>query len=230
MRPEQLPLGIRLREGRTFAGYYPGPNHEAVEALRASIAGRGEPLVYLWGAAGTGKSHLLQAACHAMGERDAPAAYLPLSELPAPDMLDGMESMPLICLDELECIAGRPEWEEALFHLFNRVMDAGGSLLVAARARPGELGFRLPDLVSRLGWGVTLYLRPLDDEGKLAALGRCAEQRGLVLPEEVGRYLMRRESRDLPGLLELLDRLDRASLAAKRRLTVPFVREVLAET
>ena len=227
MQPVQLPLGIRLREDATFEGYYPGPNHEAVEVLRAGTKGPGATPVYLWGAKGTGKSHLLQAACQVMGEQGAPAAYLPLAELPAPDVLEGMENVPLVCLDALECVAGREEWEEVIFHLFNRVLDAGGRLLIAARARPGELGLCLPDLVSRLGWGVMLRLQPLDDEEKVAALALHAQRRGLALPAEVGRYLIRRESRDLPALIGLLDRLDLASMAAQRRLTVPFVREVL---
>lgn len=228
MQNLQLPLGIRLREGATFDGYYAGPNHLAVEAVRACLSGSGESLIYLWGAAGVGKSHLLQAACHEMGVRGEPAAYLPLDEIPSPAMLEGLESMPLVCLDALEAVAGDRDWEEALFHLYNRLREAGGRLLVAARARPAELALNLADLVSRLNWGLTFQLQTLDDEEKLEVLYLHAQRRGLVMPEEVGRYLIRREARDLPVLLALLDTLDQASLAAQRRLTVPFVKDVLA--
>ncbi|WJW76066.1 DnaA regulatory inactivator Hda [Thiohalobacter sp. IOR34] len=221
----QLPLGIRLSGQARFETFHPGPNAEAVAAVRRLASGEEGGGLYLWGAPGSGRSHLLQAACRAAGE----AVYLPLASLCPLGVgaLDGVEHSGLVCLDELEAVAGEADWERALFDLFNRVREGGGRLLAAAGDRPERIGLGLPDLVSRLGWGLVYGLKPLDDAGRIEALRLHAAARGLELPEEVGRYLIRRWPRDLTVLGALLEELDRASLVAQRRLTVPFVKAVL---
>ncbi len=227
--PAQLPLGIRLHDHAVFDSYYPGPNRAAAHAAAAIAAGGGEPLLYLWGAAGVGKSHLLQAACHAGAAAGRAVAYLPMASGArlSPEGLEGLEGLALVCLDGLDRVAGDPLWEEALFDLINRVREAGGRLLVAATVAPAKLGVRLADLRSRLAGGLVFQLRALDDEAKLAALQMRAARRGVRLSGEVGRYLMRRAPRDMGSLFALLERLDDASLRAQRRLTIPFVREVM---
>ena len=220
----QLPLGVQLSVHARFDNFHPGPNREAVAAVRRLAEGEGG-LVYLHGCPGSGRSHLLQAACALAGT----AVYLPLSVLPPEGaVFEGLEDSPLVCVDDLETVAGNAAAEGALFALFNAVRDQGGGLLFAAADRPEALGLGLPDLVSRLNWGLVYGLKRLDDAERIAALRCHAEARGLELPEEVGRYLLRRCPRDLASLCDLLDTLDLASLAAQRRLTVPFVREVLA--
>lgn len=221
----QLPLGLGLRDDATFANFLPGPNGAVLEVLRSGA----ERMVYLWGAEGSGKSHLLQAACHACATGGGTPVYLPLAEHAAlaPEVLEGLEQAPLVCIDDVHAVAGRQMWEHGLFHLCNRVRDAGGRLLVAAEAAPGGLGLSLPDLGSRLAWGPVFHLEPLADEEKVAALQSRAGRRGLDLEAEVAAYLIKRCPRDLHSLFRLLDRLDHASLAAKRRLTIPFVREFL---
>ncbi len=225
----QLPLGIGLREEATFDSYYAGPNGEALAALEALAAGGEAGPVYLWGADGLGRSHLLQAACHRAGESGRQAAYLPLEQAAAWDIsvLEGLEQLELVCLDDLQAVAGRAEWEEGLFDLFNRLREAGRGLAVAASARPAELPLGLADLGSRLSWGLTLQLQPLDDGEKGHALRELARRRGLELGPEAAEWLLRRCPRDMAALVELLGRLDRASLAAQRRLTVPFLREFM---
>ncbi len=220
--PRQLALDIGLRDSARFENYTVGANAEAVACLRAA----GEPFVYLAGAPATGRTHLLQAACHAAG-RDA--VYVPLDQHAdlAPAMLEGLEHYPLVCLDDVDAVAGEADWETALFHLYNRVREAGGRLLVAAAEAPNAAGFALADLRSRLGWGPVFRLKPLADADRLGALQQRARYRGLDLPEEVGEYLLRRSPRDMASLFALLERLDRASLAAQRRLTIPFVRSLL---
>lgn len=221
----QLPLGIGLQDGARFENFHPGENGAALFAL----AEASEPFVFLWGAPGSGRSHLLQAACRAAAESGRAAAYLPLAEPGlSPLMLDGMEAMAVVAIDDLQRIAGDVDWETALFHFYNRARDAGCRVLAAADAPPAECGVHLPDLCSRLGWGPTFRLQILDDAGKAAALQLRARRRGLEMPDEVVQFLLRRAPRDPHRLFELLDRLDRASLAAQRRLTVPFVREHLA--
>lgn len=219
---QQLPLRIGLRDSATFANFHPGPNAVVVHTLQSAS----EPFVYLGGSPGCGRSHLLQAACHAVSEAGGLAAYLPLDECMAmsPQMLEGMEQMALLALDDVERLAGDPEWELALFHLYNRMRDAGHRMIVAGNAPPAALGIALPDLLSRLGWGPVFQLQPLDDSEKASALRMRARQRGMELSGEVADYLINHASREMHDLFTLLDRLDVGSLAAQRRLTIPFVR------
>ncbi len=221
----QLPLRIGLRDSATFSNFHSGDNAAASHTLQQGM----EPFVYLWGAEGAGKSHLLQAACHAVTEAGGGAIYLPLSEPEGliPEMLEGMEQMSLVCLDDLQAVAGDSEWEQAIFHLYNRLRDSGCRLIAAADTSPGGLQLALPDLVSRLGWGPVYQLHILSDEQKSEALQLRAANRGMELSPEVASYLMSRASRDMHALFALLERLDEVSLAAQRRLTIPFVREVI---
>ena len=225
----QLPLGLALRDSARFNSFYPGENLETVHELQLSATGRGEALIYVVGAGGMGKTHLLQAACYEAAQSGRTTGYLPLQELLgfAVTVFDDLEQLDLICLDEVAAVAGHEDWERGLFDLFNRVRQSGSTLLIAAGKRPDQAGFLLPDLVSRLGWGVTYLLKPLAEHDVIAALRCRAQARGLQLPEETAQYLLRRFPRDLPTLFALLDTLDTASLIEQRRLTVPFVKSVL---
>jgi len=225
----QLPLGLALKDSARFESFFPGGNQEAVQSLRSSAAGRGESLVYIAGPAGMGKTHLLQAACHYAAEHHRTSSYLPMEELLnlSAEIFQGLEQLDLVCLDDAQALAGHADWERGLFDLFNRLRDSGSMLLVAAAQRPGRAGFDLPDLASRLGWGVTYTLKPLDDDELFAALSYRARGRGLDLPEETASFLLKRIPRDLPSVFDLLDRLDQASMIEQRRLTIPFVKSVL---
>ena len=221
----QLPLGIRLRPASTFAGFVAGANAEAVAYLSSHDVGG----AYVWGAHGTGKTHLLQAMCHGAAEGGARACYLPLAQAEglAPGVLEGLETLALVCIDDLQAIAGDDAWEHALFTLFNGLKEAGGRLACAADRSPRALGLRLADLGSRLSWGPVFQLHALDDDGLMEAMRLRARALGLEMPEEVARYLIRRCVRDTHALFAVLEGLDDASLSARRRLTVPFVKEVL---
>lgn len=225
----QLPLGLVLPDSARFDSYYPGLNREAVQHLQLAASGKGENLVYVAGARGVGKTHLLQAACHSASQCERTSAYLPLQDLPelAPTVLEGLEQLDLVCLDDVSATAGHADWERGLFNLFNRVRTAGGTLLVADERRPDQSGFALPDLASRLGWGVTYTLKPLADDDVIASLAWRAQGRGLELPEDTAQFMLRRLPRDLPTLFALFDTLDAASLIEQRRLTIPFVKAVL---
>jgi DnaA-homolog protein len=219
----QLPLAVRLRDVAIFDTFEPGPNG-AVIAVLADPAATG-PAAWIWGPAGSGKSHLLQAACAA----HPGAAYLPADELlPAgPGVLEGWDERPLVCIDDIDRLAGRPEWELAAFALFNRLWELGGRLVVSASAGPAATRFALADLQSRLAWGGVFRLEPLSDPQRAAALRRRAAHRGLELPPEAAAYLLRRLPRDMRALCGWLDKLDTASLAAGKRLTLPFVKAVI---
>lgn len=228
-RHPQLPLGVRLREEATFASYHPAANEEAVRLLQDDAVEEGERFVYLWGPRGTGKTHLLQALCHRAARCGEGAVYLPLGErhVLTPEALEDLEELPLVAVDDLEAVAGQVRWETALFHLHNRVRERGGRLVMAGACAPAAIGIVLADLRSRLAGGLVLQLQSLADDAKAEALCLQARQRGMAMPPEVAAYLLRRCPRDMHALFALLERLDHDSLAAQRRLTVPFVKEAL---
>ncbi len=226
---DQLTLGVQLKDSASFANFYPGDNQEALQGLMA-LARQPDPgLIFLWGREGVGKSHLLQALCHEVGSAGDSVVYLPLGDASAiaPEMLAGLESMSLVCLDDLHSVAGNAAWEEALFHLYNRIQLRGGRLVITADATPSSLAIRLADLSSRLTHALIYHLQCLNDEQKGYALQQRATFRGFALPEEVLAYLLKRCSREMNELFDLFDQLDQASLTAKRRLTIPFVRDFL---
>lgn len=226
---QQLPLGMRLRERATFETFLPGPNLEAVRHLEALAGGRAG-IAWLWGAGGSGRTHLLQAVCARAAPR-ARGACLSMTELAAAGAgtLAGWQGFDVLCLDDLDAVVGDAAFERALFPLFLDAQERAAVLVVAAGAAPAALRWTLADLGSRFGGSAVFQLRPLDDDDQVAALRARAAARGLELPEETARYLQRRMPRDMSSLCEVLDALDVASLAAQRRITVPFIREVLGE-
>ena len=219
---KQLALGVRLRAEALFASFWPGENAEVVAALKAPAAA---PL-WLWGAQGTGKTHLLQAVCAAAGED---AAYFPLDRSLAlpPEALAGYERTPVLCIDDVDAVAADLAWERALFRLFNEAADLGSRLIFAAAAAPRQSQWLLEDWRSRAAACIVYQLRELDDGGRIEALQLRAAQRGLQLPDETAEYLLKRMPRDLHSLFEVLNQLDEASLVAQRRLTIPFIRDAL---
>ena len=224
----QLALNFRWDAGADLAGFVEAGNEAAVAAIRALGTPAGQWL-YLSGPAGSGKSHLLQAACGRIGAAGGTAVYLPLRDhiQRGPALLDGLEQVALVAIDDLEVLAGQPQWEEAVFHCHNRLRDAGGMLLAAARGTPGSLGLALPDLVSRLQALLAFRLTPPDDARRRRILTLALARRGLTLPGASIDYLLVHETRDMPHLMALVQRLDEASLRTGRRLTVPFIKSVL---
>lgn len=224
MAMEQLPLRVRLRDTARFDSFVPGANSEVCALLRQAQAG-GPRVLWLWGRAGSGKSHLLQATCAAAGERGEPTAYIDLSAAPGPAMLDGCESLATVCLDALDEVAADPEWNAALFRLYTLLQDGQGRLVVASRTPPAGVTFTLPDLRSRLLAASVHQLAELDDAGQCEALRLRAAARGLELSEDAALYLVHRLPRDMHSLFDVLERLDQASLVAQRKLTIPFLRQ-----
>jgi DnaA family protein len=223
---EQLPLRVRLPDSARFASFVGDRNVETC----ALLADPGGPRVmWLWGRAGTGKTHLLQAACAAAGERGDASAYVDASGGTSGSMLDGCDTLALVCLDGLDAVSADAGWNAAMFRLHTLLQDAHGRLVVASTAPPQALEFALPDLASRLRAASVHQLVELDERGRCAALRVRAAGRGLELSDEAALYLVHRLPRDTHSLFAVLDRLDQASLAAQRRLTIPFLREVTGE-
>jgi len=228
----QLALGVRLRDSSLFESYYPGRNQATVDALLSLRTSEPPTCVFLHGAASTGKTHLLQAWCARAGRRGEATAYLPLADLLSlgPDLLAGCGELDGVCVDDIGLIAGRRDWERALFTLHQQLDERHGRLVVAGVLPPAQSGIELADLRSRLGGGLLLTLHTLAEAEQIRALQLRAQLRGFELPDEAARYLLRRLPRDMATLCSLLDQLDEASLAAQRKLTVPFVKNVLERT
>ncbi|MEM7282421.1 MAG: DnaA regulatory inactivator Hda [Pseudomonadota bacterium] len=225
----QLGLNIHLKEWAVFDSYVAGPNQAVVHYL-STIAGHSDPVVWIWGRPSVGKTHLLQASC----KNQSDSVFIPCHGWEdlgyEPTLLSELGALPLVCIDDVGEIAGNRSWEEALLVLVNEIKDTGGTLLVSSRLPPTEVAFELPDVHSRLRWGPVFRVSTLTDEQVAQALKLRAGSRGLVLPEDTLTYLMRHHSRDQRQLFELLNRLDVESLAAQRRLTIPFVKSVLHST
>ena len=225
----QIPLQLEPSREQRFENFVEGPNASAVRALNAMAAGSGEQQAHLSGSAGSGKTHLLNALCLAEREAGGNAFYAGLGAVPqdATGMLDGLDHVRLLCLDDVDAVLGDPEWEEALFHCFNRCRDAGQRLVFTSTTPLAGLPVGLPDLASRLRWGLRLVLQPLGDGDKLRVLDRHARSLGVELPPDVGRYLLRRSSRHMGTLVTVLERLQQAAFRSKRRITIPLARELL---
>jgi len=220
----QLPLSVRLQDRAVFGSFLPGANVQALAAARDLAAGS-TPLLYLHGQSGAGRSHLLQAICATA----AGAGYFPLAQLRqmGESVLDGVAQLPVVALDDLHLVAGEADWERRLFNLYNECRHAGTRLAVAAAVPAQDLPLALPDLASRLSAMPHYALRPLDEMQQREALQLRAAQRGIELPPETLLYLQRHFPRDMGSLNRLLDQLDLASLEEQRRVTLPFIREVL---
>ncbi len=228
--PRQLSLGIRLDDSATFDNFFvSAPNRQVVEHLRRSPDEPHQQYTCLWGPEGAGSTHLLQALCHQADDRQQSAFYIPLASFNeySPAIFEGLESLALVCVDDVQAIAGNAEWELALFNLFNRLRESGTCLCIAANENPRQLPVHLPDLLSRLLSGVIFSLQPLEDADKIRALQLRARQRGFEINEEVASYVLLRNDRGMNSLFALLDRLDQHSLETKRRITIPLVRELM---
>jgi DnaA family protein len=224
----QIPLQLEPRRPDRFDEFVAGPNENALAAARHLLDEPGGSL-FLSGPEGSGKSHLLNALCHAARENGLAAFYIALKRLPeeAAASLEGLQVLDLVCVDDLDSVAGNPVWENALFACFNQVRAAHGRLLVSSSLPLASLELCLPDLASRLAWGVRQNLRLPNDDGKLQILQQRAQTLRIDLPEDVQSYLLKHSKRDMSSLLLALERLKDAAFVGKRKITVPLAREIL---
>ena len=225
---KQLALGVQLKERATFASFLTARNVELVAHLRNVAEHTPSGATWLAGPHAAGKAHLLQAVCAAAGPR-ARAAYLPMeSLLPfGPGALEGAETLDVACFDDIQAVAGLDDWERRLFSLWHFAQERGATLVFAAREIPAHVDLGLPDLKSRLASSAVFAVRELNDDEQIEALVLRALLRGFELPAETAKYLQRRYTRDMRTLCDILYTLDDAAFAAQRRLTVPFIREIV---
>lgn len=230
----QLALAVQLPDDETFNSFKGSANHGVVVQLQQFVDQQTSQLdhthgFYLFGMSGVGKSHLLHACSTYAAQTGKTSLCLSCTELKhlSIEVLEGLEQIDLICLDDLHLIAGDDLWQQAVFDLYNRIVENNKRLLITGDQSAAQLGITLPDLVSRLTWGYTEQLKTLDDDEKVTALQYRAHQRGLMLSDEVVKFLLNRLSRDMASLVEALDLLDKASIRQQRKITIPFIKETL---
>nr|WP_241242436.1 DnaA regulatory inactivator Hda [Thalassotalea sp. G2M2-11] len=231
-------MSVQLPDDETFLSYQSITNHTVTDLLKSYIdAAQAKPQsgdihgFYLFGLTGVGKTHLLHASCAYAQELGLSSLCLSFSELQhlSVEVFDGLETIDLICLDDVQLIANDPQWQQAVFDLFNRVIEHDKRIIITGDKSVNQLGLTLPDLGSRLSWGYVEQVKPLSDEEKLTAIQFRAQQRGLLLSEDVARFLMTRLSREMTDLLFALDKLDKASIREQRKITIPFIKQVLLD-
>lgn len=230
MQPLQYTLAVTLPEDETLDSFYAAAQSEAVAFLKQYLQQpQLQSPVYLFGASGSGKSHLLYAACVHAQEQGLTSQLLTLDDHRqlSPRILDDLEQLDLVCLDNIQVIAGEISWQTAVFDLYNRMLEQGKALIIVGNQAASQLNFQLADLVSRLQACTAFQLRLLTDEDKQKLLQQKARLRGMEMPEEVARYLLNHHDRDIRALVSVLDKLDKATLVHQRKLTIPFVKDIL---
>lgn len=222
----QLTLDLGLKDGFTFENFITGDNQLLVDFLKSPEADA-EKQVFIWGTKNAGKTHLLQALCQFNSHKKI--SYLPLNQLIAysPEVFQGQDQMDICCIDDVQLLENKLDWQEALFDLINRARESDSQLVFSATQPPAETNIVLKDLVSRLQWGPVFKLNELNDAQKCEALQRRAQCRGFELADNVANYLLNNCNREIADLYAVLDTLDKAQLQQHRRLTIPFVKLVL---
>jgi DnaA family protein len=221
----QLTLSLKLEDEANFENFIDsGLNAEILSELKGKA-----PMIFLWGSTGAGRTHLLQSVCHRALMRNEPSIYVPLSnaEKFSPEILLGIDAMDAICLDDIHAIQQKPNWEEALFKLYNKVIRSESRLIISATQSPKELKFTLADLQSRLSGLPVFKLSKLDDSGQIAVLKHRANRRGMDLSDSIAEFIWRRAQRSMHDIINVLDVLDEISLEEKRRITVPLIKKAM---
>ncbi len=224
---QQLPLQIQLDDSATFENFFVASNRQLVNKLQ-QLNDLSEQLIYIWGSEGSGKTHLAQALSHSANIHQQLAIYLPLTE-PAlmPEVLNGMSEMDLVCIDDLNHVESNPNWEVALFDLYNDILLKQKNLVIFSDKAPLVSEIMLADLKSRLSAMEVYQLEPLSDDEKISLIEHRAKNRGLNLSTDVIQFVMSRKSRSVNDLIEVLDKLDKASIELKRKITIPLVKSLL---
>lgn len=225
----QLAFPLAGDDKASFENFWVGENLEIVNALR-SLVSKGDPkVVYLYGPEGCGKSHLMYAVMRLARQAEVTTSYLSLQDtFVTSEMLEVVAFSGVVCIDNVNCWAGENDKERSLFTLFEQVKHAGGQLIVSAKQAPETSDISIKDLVSRLSSGLIYPLQELDDEHRFEALKMRSNHRGLIIGDDVLKFLVSRTVRDNTALFALLDKIDKASLVEKRKITIPFLQNLLS--
>ena len=226
---QQIPFEFGNFQKIDFTSFIQGKNKDLLHLLNIVAKKEQNDCLYIWGSRATGKTHLLQAACKQADEINYHVTYIPLKHHRDfnPGILDGLGELDLICIDDLEFISDNIEWQQRLTLLYNEIRDNNNSIIISSTFSPKNINIELEDLKSRLAWGQVQKIKPPDDELKIEILKRKASERSFELTKSVAEFLIRRTDRDLNSLIKILDVIDHSSLAAKRKVTVPFIKELI---
>jgi len=226
----QLTLDLRLKDSFTFDSFINSENQLLLAVLKKQPLTT-ERQVYLWGVHNAGKTHLLQSVCQYFSQQGLNVSYLPLQQFIeySPEVFSGLETRDVCCIDDVQLLQSKTDWQEALFNLINRAREMDVRLVFASEQPPDKMHLQLKDLVSRLQWGPVFRLIELNDAEKHQALQQRAQARGFELADKVVAYLLNNYNRDITDLFNMLDALDIAQLQQHRRLTIPFVKSVLTD-
>ena len=225
----QIPFEFGNFQKIDFASFIEGENQDLLDFLITVTKKKKNDCLYIWGSQGTGKTHLLQAACKQADDMNSQVTYIPLKQHEEFDseIFNGLGKLDLICVDDLEFISGNLEWQQRLTLLYNEIRDNNNSIIISSTSSPKNIKIELDDLKSRLVWGQVHKIRPPNDELKIEILKRKASERSFELSESVAEFLIHRTDRDLNSLIKILDVIDHSSLAAKRKVTIPFVKKLI---
>ncbi len=212
-----------------FGNYFCGENGPLIRQLQQLLkADSATSTLYLWGPPGCGRTHLLQACCHQAGQQGLIYLYSVVDQHNGPAQgFERINPKSLVCLDDLNCIAARPDWQQTVFTLYERLLKGGGRLVLAANAPPAKIGLQLEDLVSRLTAGGVYRIEPLSGQDRSKAFKMRAKRRGIRLDDAVVSYILNHYQRDARSLFKLLERIDSQSLIEQRRVTIPFIKKYL---
>ena len=226
----QIPFQFGNFQKNDLVSFLPGENQDLLKLINLITNKKETHSLYLWGESGTGKTHLLQAACKQASESELHVAYIPLKQLPelSAEMLHDLGELDLVCVDNLECVAGNVEWQQGLTWLYNELRDNQHSFIISGNMSPINIPLEVEDLKSRLSWDQVYQIKSQSDDLKIEILKQKANARSFELSDEVIEYLIRRVDRDLGSLIDVLDKIDHASLAAKRKITIPFVKDLIS--
>ena len=225
----QIPFEFGNFQKIDFASFIEGENQDLLDFLITVTKKKKNDCLYIWGSQGTGKTHLLQAACKQADDMNSQVTYIPLKQHEEFDseIFNGLGKLDLICVDDLEFISGNLEWQQRLTLLYNEIRDNNNSIIISSTSSPKNIKIELDDLKSRLVWGQVHKIKPPNDELKIEILKRKASERSFELSESVAEFLIHRTERDLNSLIKILDVIDHSSLAAKRKVTIPFVKKLI---
>lgn len=225
---KQLAFDLCLKDEASFENFFVGNNQELITALQKIDSAPVDRCIYLWGSLGSGRTHLLSACCNQFHKDNFPVAYLPLSEVASFELniLENLETHSLLCIDDINLIVGHLDWEEAIFHCYNKLCNSDTTLLITSNLPPQSINFLLPDLKSRLTNAVIFHIQPLNDEQKIQALKFRAKMRGLKLSDAVAKFLLSHHSRSTSDLFSFLEKLDKAALEERKKITIPFIKKL----
>ena len=227
----QIPLELKLPVRSELQDFIASNSDEIITAVKQTVESSQHEFLYIWSAERAGKTHLLGALCSLAEQSEQTVIYLPMQQAHdfSPEIFEGLEAADIICIDDIDRIAGNPDWEQAVFNLYNRLRDSNRKLVITSHSSPASIPIGLPDLKSRLAWGISLGIASLDDAHKKHILQLRAKNIGMELSDEAVSYLLNHQSRDLASLIKTLDKLESASLIEKRKVTIPFLKNQLSK-